>query len=82
MATATSSVIKPDHSASHKHFIFTDEHEELRESMKSWVLKELTPNRFEWEENLWPDSVLRRAGELGFIGLCYTTSTRWFARTR
>jgi alkylation response protein AidB-like acyl-CoA dehydrogenase len=39
--------------------------------MKAWVLKELTPNRFEWEENLWPDSVLKRAGELGFIGLCY-----------
>ena len=64
MATATSTVIKPDHGASRKHFIFTDEHEELRESMKSWVLKECTPNRFEWEENLWPDSILKRAGEL------------------
>ena len=59
MATATNSVIKPDYATGGKrHFIFTDEHEELRESMKSWVLKELTPNRFEYEENLWPDSVL------------------------
>ena len=39
--------------------------------MRAWVLKELTPHRFEYEENLWPDSVLKRAGELGFIGLCY-----------
>ncbi|HEY6638684.1 MAG TPA: acyl-CoA dehydrogenase family protein [Solirubrobacterales bacterium] len=71
MSTATSSVIKPDHGTQRKHFIFTDEHEELRESMRSWVLKELTPHRFEWEEDGWPDSVVKRAGELGFIGLCY-----------
>jgi len=71
VATATSTVIKPDHAASRKHFIFTDEHEELRESMKAWVLKECTPHRFEWEENLWPDSILRRAADLGFVGLCY-----------
>ncbi|HSD23019.1 MAG TPA: acyl-CoA dehydrogenase family protein [Solirubrobacterales bacterium] len=71
MATATSSVIKPDHGANRKHFIFTDEHEELRESMRSWVLKELTPNRFDWEENGWPDEIVKRAGDLGFIGLCY-----------
>jgi alkylation response protein AidB-like acyl-CoA dehydrogenase len=71
VATATRSVIKPDHGAQRKHFIFTDEHEELRESMRSWVLKELTPHRFEWEEEGWPDSVVERAGELGFIGLCY-----------
>ena len=76
MATATSSVIKPDHGAQREHFIFTDEHEELRESMKAWVLKELTPHRFEWEENLWPDSVLQRAGELGFLGLCYPGGVR------
>jgi citronellyl-CoA dehydrogenase len=71
VATATSSVIKPDHEASRKHFIFTDEHEQLRESMKAWVLKELTPHRFEWEENGWPDEIVKRAGELGFIGLCF-----------
>ena len=71
MASATESVIKPDHGAARKHFIFTDEHEELRESMKSWVLKECTPNRFDWEENLWPSSILKRAGDLGYLGLCY-----------
>ena len=71
MATATSPVIKPDHSSQRKHFIFTDEHEQLRESMQSWVLKELTPHRFEWEEEGWPDWVVKRAGDLGFIGLCF-----------
>jgi citronellyl-CoA dehydrogenase len=71
VATSTSSVIKPDHAAPRKHVIFSDEHEQLRESMKSWVLKELTPHRFEWEEDGWPDWVVKRAGELGFIGLCF-----------
>ena len=43
MATATESVIKPDHASRKRHLIFTDEHEDLRESMRSWVQKELTP---------------------------------------
>jgi citronellyl-CoA dehydrogenase len=64
-------VIKPDHAAKREHFIFTDEHQELRESMKAWVQKELAPHRNEWEETLWPDSALKRAGELGYLGLCY-----------
>jgi alkylation response protein AidB-like acyl-CoA dehydrogenase len=70
MATAPS-VIKPDHATRRKHFIFTDEHEDLRESMRAWVQKELFPHRNEWEETLWPDSVLHRAAELGYIGLCF-----------
>jgi alkylation response protein AidB-like acyl-CoA dehydrogenase len=71
LATATSTVIKPDHEGSRKHLIFTDEHEDLRESMKSWVLKELTPHRNEWEETTWPNEIMRRAGELGYLGLCF-----------
>jgi alkylation response protein AidB-like acyl-CoA dehydrogenase len=71
LATATSPVIKPDHEATRKHLIFTDEHEDLRESMKAWVIKELQPHRNEWEETLWPDSVMRRSGELGYLGLCF-----------
>jgi alkylation response protein AidB-like acyl-CoA dehydrogenase len=71
LATATESVIKPDHGAKRDHFIFTDEHEDLRESMRSWVLKELTPHRNEWEETGWPDEIMRRAGELGYLGLCF-----------
>jgi alkylation response protein AidB-like acyl-CoA dehydrogenase len=64
-------VLKPDHEATRKHLLFSDEHEDLRESMKAWVLKELHPHRNEWEETLWPGEVMRRAGELGFLGLCF-----------
>ncbi len=66
----TDQVIKPDHEAQRKHMIFTQEHEDLRESMQSWVLKEVYPHRNEWEETGWPDEILKRAGELGFLGLC------------
>jgi alkylation response protein AidB-like acyl-CoA dehydrogenase len=71
VATATEQVIKPDFTARRRHLIFTDEHEDLRESMKAWVQKELYPHRMEWEETTFPDSVFPRAGELGYIGLCF-----------
>jgi alkylation response protein AidB-like acyl-CoA dehydrogenase len=71
LSSATAPVIKPDHAATRKHLIFTDEHEDLRESMKAWVIKELQPHRNEWEETLWPDWVMRRSGELGYLGLCF-----------
>lgn len=72
MSTATSDdVIKPEFGSGRKHMIFTDEHEDLRESMKKWVLKELTPHAEEWEETYWPDSVLRRMADLGYVGLCF-----------
>jgi len=71
VATATSGVIKPEHEATRKHFIFTDEHLDLRESMSAWVKNELHPHRNEWEETRWPDEALRRAGELGYLGLCF-----------
>ncbi len=64
-------VLKPDHEATRKHMLFTDEHEDLRESLKAWVLKELHPHRNEWEETTWPSEIMRRAGELGFLGLCF-----------
>jgi alkylation response protein AidB-like acyl-CoA dehydrogenase len=69
MESAT--VIKPDHQAARKHLFFTDEHEALRESMRDWVIKELYPHRFEWEENLWPSEMLKRAADLGYVGLCF-----------
>ena len=74
MATATtngSKVIKPDHEAGRKHFIFSQEHEDLRESMQAWVKKELWPHRNEWEDTYWPTEAMKRAGELGFLGLCF-----------
>src|SRR5919106_2141085 len=67
----TDTVLKPDFSASKKHFIFTEEHDQLRESIGSFVVKELQPHSQEWEETTFPDWVFRRMGELGFLGLSY-----------
>src|ERR1700754_1852271 len=64
-------VLKPDHAGARKHFIFTEEHDQLRESIRSFVTKELAPHAEEWEETTFPDSVFRRMGELGFLGLSY-----------
>src|SRR6201995_1420951 len=66
---ATADVLKPDHASQRKHFIFTDEHEQLRESIRSFAEKELAPHAEEWEETTFPDSVFARMGELGFLGL-------------
>jgi alkylation response protein AidB-like acyl-CoA dehydrogenase len=68
MATAEP-VLKPDFGAKRRHFIFTDEHEQLRESIHNFVKKELRPHAEEWERTTFPDSVFSRMGELGFLGL-------------
>jgi alkylation response protein AidB-like acyl-CoA dehydrogenase len=68
MATADT-VLKPDFGSKRKHFIFEDHHDRLRESIRSFVEKELTPHADEWEETTFPDSVIARMGELGFLGL-------------
>src|SRR5829696_4233220 len=70
MATADT-VLKPDHAFRRKHFIFTEEHHQLRESIRAFVTKELAPHAEEWEETTFPDSVFARMGELGFLGLSY-----------
>ncbi len=69
MAATAESIVKPDFKAGRKHFIFTDEHEQLRESITNFAIKELAPHAEEWEETTFPDSVFRRMGELGFLGL-------------
>jgi alkylation response protein AidB-like acyl-CoA dehydrogenase len=66
---ATADVIRPDHASARRHFIFTDEHEQLRESIHRFVVAELQPHADEWERDTFPDSVFRRMGELGFLGL-------------
>jgi len=68
MAT-TDHVRKPDHAARRRHFIFTDEHDALRESIRAFATKELAPYAEEWEQTTFPDWVFRRMGELGFLGL-------------
>src|SRR5688572_9177592 len=66
---AAPDVLKPDHAGARRHFIFTDEHEQLRESIRSFVVKELAPHKDEWEETTFPDWVFTRMGELGLLGL-------------
>src|SRR5687767_3731718 len=70
MATADA-LLKPDHGSSRRHFIFTEEHDQLRESIRAFVTKELAPHAEEWEETTFPESVFTRMGELGFLGLSY-----------
>ncbi|MDQ6836036.1 MAG: acyl-CoA dehydrogenase family protein [Actinomycetota bacterium] len=66
---ASADVLKPDFATARKHFIFTDEHEQLRDSIRRFVIKELQPHAEEWEETTFPDWVFERMGELGFLGL-------------
>jgi len=49
---------------------FTDEHEELRESARRFVSKEIAPNVEDWEqEREFPRELFARCGELGLLGL-------------
>jgi alkylation response protein AidB-like acyl-CoA dehydrogenase len=66
---ATDSVLKPDFATKRKHFIFTDEHEQLRESIRGFVTKEFAPHAEEWEVTTFPDSVFPAMGKQGFLGL-------------
>jgi alkylation response protein AidB-like acyl-CoA dehydrogenase len=69
MPDSSDAVLKPDFKGQRKHFIFTDEHEQLRESITNFASKELAPHADEWEETTFPDWVFTRMGELGFLGL-------------
>ena len=56
--------------------IHTPEHDALRASIRAYVEREVAPFVDEWEEaGFFPDSVFRRCGELGFLGLHYPE--RW-----
>jgi alkylation response protein AidB-like acyl-CoA dehydrogenase len=63
--------LRPDFASRRADFVFSDEHEALRESITAWVKNELAPLSDEWEKTTFPDWVFRRAGELGFLGLCF-----------
>ena len=66
---ATDTVLKPDHATRRRHFIFTDEHEQLRESIRGFVKREFAPHAEEWEETTFPDSVFPTAAKQGLLGL-------------
>src|SRR5919106_6286811 len=67
--SAAQPVLKLDHTPKRPHFIFTDEHERLRESIHAFVVKELQPHADRWEQDTFDDWVFPRMGELGFLGL-------------
>jgi len=51
---------------------FTEEHEELRQSLRRFVRAEIAPHVEEWEEaREFPRELFTRCGELGFLGLKY-----------
>jgi len=51
---------------------FTDEHEQLRETIDRWVRTEVAPHVDEWEAaREFPRELYTRAAELGFLGLKY-----------
>ncbi|MEO6496573.1 MAG: acyl-CoA dehydrogenase family protein [Solirubrobacteraceae bacterium] len=66
---ATETVLKPDFGAKRRHFIFTDEHEQLRESIRGFVTKEFAPHAEEWEITTFPDEVFPKLAKQGFLGL-------------
>ena len=50
---------------------FTDAHEELRAQVRRFLEREVVPHLEEWETATFPDSVFRRMGEMGLLGLRY-----------
>jgi len=51
---------------------FTEEHEELRESVRGFLDRELAPHAQEWEQERWfPDEVFAKLATQGLLGLKY-----------
>ena len=51
---------------------FKEEHQIFRQQVRTFVENELAPNVDQWEEDkLFPNSVFKRAGELGILGAHY-----------
>jgi hypothetical protein len=62
-------------------FIFTDEHEQLRESLRAFVRRELRPHLEKWERETFPDSISAGSASLDFSGLTSLKSTADRAET-
>ncbi|MEA2245311.1 MAG: citronellyl-CoA dehydrogenase, partial [Solirubrobacteraceae bacterium] len=52
---AIDEITRPDHNARRGHYIFGDEHEALRETIRAFAIRELAPHADEWEETTFPD---------------------------
>jgi acyl-CoA dehydrogenase len=54
---------------------FTDEHEQLRSSIRGFIDRELAPHAQAWEQDEWfPDEVFTKMAEQGLLGLKYPES--------
>jgi len=52
------------------HWMFTEEHEMFRKSVKAFIEKEVVPNVEKWErDEETPRSLYKRMGELGYLGI-------------
>lgn len=55
--------------------LFSEEHDQLREQVRSFVAKELAPHAEEWEtRGEFPKEIFQRVGELGFFGMKFPES--------
>ena len=51
---------------------FSDEHEELRQSIRGFLTRELAPHAERWEEERWfPNDVFPQLAHQGLLGLKY-----------
>src|SRR4051812_49764338 len=51
---------------------FTEEHEELRATLRRFIDNELRPHAEEWEDARWfPNDVFTKLAEVGYLGLKY-----------
>jgi acyl-CoA dehydrogenase len=54
---------------------FSDEHDELRQSARGFIERELTPHAQQWEEDRWfPNEVFPKMAAQGLLGLKYPES--------
>ena len=54
------------------HYLFTPEHEMLRDAVRDWAVNRLQPNIDEWERAAeFPRELFEEAGEIGFLGAQY-----------
>lgn len=57
---------------SERSIYFSEEHELLREQIRSFIASEVAPHGERWEqEGMVPRSLLKKMGELGFLGIRY-----------
>jgi alkylation response protein AidB-like acyl-CoA dehydrogenase len=54
------------------HYLFNEDHDQLRESIARWVQRRVVPHIEEWDRQAsLPDEIYEEMGELGFLGLQY-----------